>query len=143
MIRRVFITALVAGSLATSVLAGVREVDQDELRGMVQAGKGLSLGTVLSTVAQTTGGETVGARAFDADGLIYTILVMLNNGKMAYVFIDGVTGQVVNPSSTRAKDVLALAQSSFGNGNGKGKAKGIGMGAQKSQGKNQSGSRKK
>lgn len=129
MIRRITIFALAAATFATGAHAAVRELDQDELRAAVQGGQGLGLGDVLKTVAQQVQGDTVDVRVFDADGLIYNILVMLPNGKMAYVFVDAATGDFVAPNSSRAQDVLAAAKSSKGNN-------GNSLGAQKSNGNN-------
>ncbi len=128
MIRRIAILAFTATMLVSTAHAEVREVDQDELRSAVQAGEGIGLGTILKVVAQHIDGESVDVRVFNADGLIYHILMMLPNGKMAYVFINAETGAFISPRSSRAAEVQALAKKTKGN-NGKGK------GASKSKGK--------
>ena len=115
MIRRLGITAFAIATLcASAVWADVREVSQRELRAMVANGQGLGLGPILKTVARKTEGEAVDVRVFDDGGLIYSILVMLPNGKMGTVFIDGSSGEIVSPWTNRAKAVQAAAKSSPG-----------------------------
>jgi len=125
MIRRIAISALVALSFATSASADVREVDQSELRGLIKSGEAQSLAIVLKAIGSSIDGDPVDVRAFDADGLVYALMFMMSDGKLAMIVVDAVSGQVLPPRSQRASLVLTTAQTTPG-------AKGNGLGAQKS-----------
>lgn len=115
MIRRISIIALSAALLSgTPSLAEVREVSQRELRAIVANGQGMGLGPILKSVAHQTDGEAVDVRVFDDGGLIYSILVMLPNGKMGTVFVDGQSGELVSPWTKRAGAIKAAAKASPG-----------------------------
>ena len=118
MIRPGWITALcVALCTSTSALADVREVGRAELREMVSTGHGLGLGSILKSVEGQTKGEAVDIRAFDDGGLIYTILIMLPDGRMGTVYVDGTTGKVMSPNTNRSKAVKAASKKAkAGNG---------------------------
>jgi hypothetical protein len=100
--------------VAPQANAETHEFSQSELRAMVAQGQAKGLATILRTVGQRVKGETLDARAFDADGLVYQISIMLPDGRIANVYVDGVTGEFVMPRTSRANAVKKAAKSSPG-----------------------------
>lgn len=112
MIRAALITFSVLSFGAHSAFAGPVELSQKELRASLAAGHSKPLGPILNMIDRQTDGSPIDVRAFDADGLIYSVLVLLSDGTMGFVFVDGQTGDFVSPRSKRAESVRALASKS-------------------------------
>lgn len=135
MIRRAVICAALCLGLAGPATAAVRELDASEIRSVVNAGGGQSLAVVLKSVSRSYNGNPVDVRAFDADGLVYAIMLVDDAGKVSMIVIDAVSNQVLNPRSSRAQEVLTAVKNNPGKGHGKAKGKGKGKGKSKGKSK--------
>ncbi len=143
MIRRIAISALIAFSFTTAAHADIREVGQGELRRLVKAGQAYGLSDIMKAYAANLEGEFVDARAFDADGLVYALMFVMPDGKVATVVIDAISAQVLPARSSRAATVVQVAKQTPGTqGNSSqaanksnGKAKGKDKGKDKGKGK--------
>jgi hypothetical protein len=119
---QILFAALLALS-APAMAATVREISASELRQIVKAGQAVSLKRAIDAVSTSIGGEPIEARAFEADGVFYRIVVKRSNGKLVSVIIDAGTGRQVSKESSIGKEISAAAASGNGPGTGKGKDK--------------------
>lgn len=110
MILHIVIAASLLIAPAVPAAAAVREVGQTELRTLISKGAGQSLSDILLSLGENIGGSPVDVRAFDADGLVYALLLMQPDGRIASVVIDARTGEMLPLRSRRAIDVLTSAQ---------------------------------
>lgn len=94
--------------------ATVREISASELRKIVSAGDAVSLKRAISAVSKTLGGEPIEARAFDAEGVFYRIVMKRSNGTLFSVIIDAETGRQVSKNSSIGKQISAAAASEPG-----------------------------
>ncbi|MGB3314471.1 MAG: hypothetical protein WBB85_08655, partial [Albidovulum sp.] len=132
MFRNLLSIGLVVFGLAPSLAwaAEPRELNQNELRQSVDAGRSLGLQKILSSIKRRVSGEPVDVRAFETDGIYYHVLVMQPNGVLASVIVDAATGRMVSGKSANAKAVRQAARANpsgkgVGNpGKGKGKSNG-------------------
>jgi hypothetical protein len=149
MIKRILIVGLLTFGLYQPVhAAAVTELGQSALRKNVKSGQYVSLGDIFAMIEASIEGELIDIRAFDADGLVYRVLIMLPDGKIVSMVVDAVTGEFLPPKSERAVLVSEAALAHPGkklgllNGNGLGQEKsnnaggnGKGKGKGKSSGK--------
>jgi hypothetical protein len=112
--RRVLCLAGLAAAAATAAPAEVRELSGAELRDSVAAGQSRPLGPIVEMVGRQVEGEFVDARAYDADGIYYRILIRTPDGKLASVIVDARTGGFVSARSDVAQDIVATARSRSG-----------------------------
>ncbi len=116
MLRRILIVGLLAnGLMQPAHAAGVRELSQAELRQNVNSGQYISLAQLLDYIEKSVQGDLIDVRAFDADGIIYRVLVMTPAGKLASVTVDAKTGNLLDSNSALAVEISELAASSQGN----------------------------
>jgi phage baseplate assembly protein gpV len=100
--------AMLAG--AGPVLAEkLREISAPELRQIVAAGNTISLKRAIDSVVKATKGEPLEARAFQADGIFYRIVLKKPDGTLFSVIINAVTGEQVTKNSSIGKQVTAAA----------------------------------
>ncbi|KAF0114801.1 MAG: hypothetical protein FD150_1344 [Rhodobacteraceae bacterium] len=102
--------------------ATMRELDGAELRRVVREGDLLGLKQVISSVARQTEGEPVEARAFEADGVFYRIVLKTTDGSLISMIIDAKTGKQVAKGSAVGKQIVAAAESGAKSKGGKGPA---------------------
>ncbi len=115
MLRRILIAGLlVNGLVQPAQAAGVRELNRSELRRNVKSGQYLGLSQLLEFIEKSVNGDLIDVRAFDADGIIYRVLIMTPAGKLASVIVDAKTGKFLANNSSRAVEVRELASSSRG-----------------------------
>lgn len=110
-LKRLIPSVLLAVVAAPQAHGEARELSQSEVRSLVAEGQAKGLAVILGTVGKRINGQTLDARAFDVDGLIYRISIMLADGRIANVYVDGVTGEFVLPRTSRARDVKRVATS--------------------------------
>lgn len=116
--------------------ATVRELGAAELRQAVGSGTVLSPKRVIDAVVRANGGEPIEARAFDAGGLYYRIVLKKPDGAIVSVIIDASTGTEVPKDSAIGTEVSAAAEkgakskgkSATAGSNGKANGKGNGNG---------------
>jgi hypothetical protein len=113
-IRRALCLAGFAAAAATAAPAEVRELSGAELRDSVASGQSRPLGPIVEMVGRQVEGEFVDARAYDADGIYYRILIRTPDGKLASVIVDARTGGFVSARSSVAQDIVATARSRSG-----------------------------
>jgi hypothetical protein len=113
--------AMVLALGAAPAAAAVRELSATELRKIVTAGDAVSLKRAIDAVSRSVGGEPIEARAFEADGVFYRIVVKRSNGKLVSLIIDAGTGREVSKESSIGREISAAAAA--GNGRDTGKAK--------------------
>jgi hypothetical protein len=112
--RRAICLAGLAAATAAAASADVRELSGAELRDSVAAGQSRPLGPIVEMVGRQVEGEFVDARAYDADGIYYRILIRTPDGKLASVIVDARTGGFVSARSAVAQDIVATARSRTG-----------------------------
>ncbi len=66
---------------------------QSELRQIARSGSTVSMKTTLSSVSKSLHAKVVEARAFDADGVYYRLVLKRSNGKLVSVIIDAQIGR--------------------------------------------------
>jgi hypothetical protein len=113
------VTMLAAAS--PSLAATVRELDASELRQAARSGDLLSLKRVIDSVAKSTGGEPIEARAFEVGDIFYRIVLKKANGSVISVIINARTGEQVGKNSAIGRDLAKAAEGGKGKGN-KGKS---------------------
>ena len=118
--KRFFLGTSVAllGIVATSAYADVRELARTELRENVRSGQSMSLRQLKAVVAKRVQGELVDVRAFEAEGVVYRILVKKPDGTLAAAVVDARTGRFLSSRSEVVKDVMAAAKSNNGKAKG-------------------------
>lgn len=89
----------------------VREIGAAELRKIVSAGQTVSLKAAVTAVAAATKAEPIEARAFEADGIFYRIVLKRSDGTLISVIIDALTGEQVKAGSAIGQEVSAAATS--------------------------------
>lgn len=104
-----------------SLAATVRELDASELRQAGRSGDLLSLKRVIESVAKSTGGEPIEARAFEVGDIFYRIVLKKANGSVISVIINARTGEQVSKNSAVGRDLAKAAEGGKGKGN-KGKS---------------------
>lgn len=120
MIRKILIASVLATGLVLPAHAQTaRELDQDELRQNVEAGRSLALAKILEMISKSVDGDPVDVRAFDVDGIVYRILLMMPGGKLASVVVDAATGKFLPANSSRVKVVSKAAKKKAKSNNGK------------------------
>jgi len=100
-----------------SLAATVRELDASELRQAARSGDVLSLKRVIESVAKSTGGEPIEARAFEVDDIFYRIVLKKANGSVISVIINARTGEQVGKNSAIGRDLAKAAEGGKGKGN--------------------------
>lgn len=110
--KRILTAGILAIVLAphSASAAGVRELSQTELRGIVEAGHSLSLRSILNSIKITVSGEPVDVRAFESNGVYYHVLVMRPNGQLTSVVVDAATGLTLSSASANAQAVRQAAR---------------------------------
>jgi hypothetical protein len=102
--------------------ATLRELDGAELRRVVREDDLLGLKQVIAAVAEQTGGEPVEARAFEADGVFYRIVLKKADGALISIIIDALTGKQVAKGSSLGKEIAAAAENGSKAKGGKGQS---------------------
>jgi uncharacterized membrane protein YgcG len=87
----------------------VREIGASELRKIVSAGDTISLKAAVAAVAKSVQADPIEARAFEADGIFYRIVLKQADGTLISVIIDAKTGAQVKSGSAIGKEVSAAA----------------------------------
>ncbi|WP_171241270.1 PepSY domain-containing protein [Ruegeria sp. HKCCA5491] len=95
--------------------AAPRELKHSELRKVTRSGGAIRLKNVIKGVEKIIGGTPVDARAFQADGVYYRILVKKPNGSIISVIVDAKTGVVVPNKSRVGQQIKEAARSNLGN----------------------------
>ena len=93
-----------------SLAATVRELDAAELRQVARSGDVLSLKRVIESVAKSTGGEPIEARAFERNDIFYRIVLKKANGSVVSVIINARTGEQVGKNSAIGRDIAGAAE---------------------------------
>ncbi|MBT8476805.1 MAG: hypothetical protein HKO95_13170 [Rhodobacteraceae bacterium] len=122
--KHLIISSVVAGFVATAAHAKVGELNQAEVRASVQTGQSLPLTEILKKVESRVEGNLVDVRAFDLDGIYYQVMMKLPDGRLAFVVLDGKTGEFVRQNSRKMREVRAAVdgtngKSNRGRGNGR------------------------
>jgi len=112
------------GMMATPVLADVRELPRDEIRASVRSGESMSLRQLKRVISARVEGELVDVRAFEADGIVYRVLIKKSDGTLAVAVVDASSGRFLSGRSEVAKDVMAAAKANGGKGNARSAAAG-------------------
>ena len=112
------------GMMATPVLADVRELPRDEIRASVRSGESMSLRQLKRVISTRVEGELVDVRAFEADGIVYRVLIKKSDGTLAVAVVDASSGRFLSGRSEVAKDVMAAAKANGGKGNARSAAAG-------------------
>ncbi len=100
-----------------SLAATPRELDATELRQITRGGKIMTLKRVIDSVAKSTGGEPIEARAFALEDVFYRIVLKKANGSVISVIVNARTGEQIGKNSALGRQVSAAADA-------KGKGKG-------------------
>jgi hypothetical protein len=108
-IARVFVVGAMLSVAWPGHAATVRELGSAELRSIVSSGKTISLKRVVAAVAHSTQSEPIEARAFDAGGVFYRIVLKRQDGMLISVIIDAATGEQVKADSAIGKTVTQAA----------------------------------
>jgi hypothetical protein len=108
-IARVFVVGAMLSVAWPGHAATVRELGSAELRSIVSSGKTISLKRVVASVAHSTQSEPIEARAFDAGGVFYRIVLKRQDGMLISVIIDAATGEQVKADSAIGKTVTQAA----------------------------------
>ena len=117
----ILLVALLAMS-GPALAATVREMSGSELRKIVSAGQAVSLKRAIDAVSKSMGGEPIEARAFDADGVFYLIVMKRPNGTLFTIIIDAETGKQVSKNSPLSKEISAAATAGAKDKTSKGKS---------------------
>jgi hypothetical protein len=86
------------------------ELSPEELRALLSQGEVIELSEVYSDVRDITGGEPVGAHAYDLGDVYYMILVLMPGGNISNLVIRAETGRIVPKGSAIARTVEIEAQ---------------------------------
>ncbi len=105
-----------------SFAATVRELDAAELRQAARSGDMISLKRVIESVAKSTGGEPIEARAFEIEDVFYRIVLKKPNGTVISIIINARTGEQVGKNSALGRELAAAAEGGKGNKGSKGKS---------------------
>lgn len=127
-VPHILLVALLALS-GPALAATVREMSGSELRKIVNAGQAVSLKRAIDAVTKSLGGEPIEARAFDADGVFYRIVMKQKNGTLVSIIIDAETGREVSKNSSLGKDISAAASTASDGKTSKGKSQTAGSNA--------------
>lgn len=103
-----------------SFAATMRELDSSELRQITRGGEIMTLKRVIDSVAKSTGGEPIEARAFQLEDVFYRIVLKKANGSVISIIVNARTGQQIGKNTAVGRQ-LAAAADAKGKGN-KGKS---------------------
>ena len=110
MFKSVFLLGVVAiGFSSPSLASSAREMGQSELRQIAKSGGTISMKDTLSSVSDSLHATVVEARAFNADGVYYRLVLKRSNGKLISVIINAQNGRQVSPKSFKGRQVVAAA----------------------------------
>ena len=112
------VSLLVTLSALPAVAAEVRELSQNEIRDIVATGQSKDLGALMAIVGQNIAGELVDVRSFEAGDIFFQMTVLLSDGSLVTVIINGRTGALLPSNSEEAKVVRAAAKANGRNGGG-------------------------
>ena len=105
--------AIVVGAMLALASSGqaatVRELGPAELRAIVNSGQTISLKRVVASVARSTQAEPIEARAFEAGGVFFRIVLKRQDGMLISVIIDAATGEQIGADSDIGKTVTQAA----------------------------------
>lgn len=118
-------------SLPSAAAANVRELNQDEIRGVVGNGQSLDLARLLASVGKSVQGELVSVRTFLAGKVYYQVTVLRSDGALVMIIVDGLTGELLPVNSEQAKAIRAAAKAGKSNNAG-----GVGVGSNGNNGNN-------
>lgn len=100
-----------------SFAATMRELDSSELRQITRGGEIMTLKRVIDSVAKSTGGEPIEARAFQLEDVFYRIVLKKANGSVISIIVNARTGQQIGKNTAIGRQLAAAADA-------KGKGKG-------------------
>jgi hypothetical protein len=110
MFKSVLVLGIVAtGFINPSFASSAHEMEQSELRQMARSGRTISMKATLSSVSNSLHAKVVEARAFNAGGIYYRLVLKRPNGKLVSVIIDAETGNLVPSKSSVGRRVAAAA----------------------------------
>ena len=104
-----FLGVVTIGFAHPSLASSAWEMGQSELRQIAGSGKTVSLKTTLSTVSNSLHAKVVEARAFNAGGVYYRLVLKHSNGTLVSVIIDAQTGRQVPSKSSVGRQVADAA----------------------------------
>ena len=104
-----FLGVVTLGFAHPSLASSAREMGQSELRQIARSGKTISLKTTLGSVSNTLHAKVVEARAFNANGVYYRLVLKQPNGRLVSVIIDAQTGRQVPSKSPVGRQVAEAA----------------------------------
>lgn len=112
MFKSVLVLGIVAtGFINPSFASSAHEMEQSELRQIARSGRTISMKATLSSVSNSLHAKVVEARAFNAGGIYYRLVLKRSNGKLVSVIIDAQTGRQVPSKSSVGRQVIAAASS--------------------------------
>lgn len=100
---------LAFGLTGPALASSAREMGQSELRQVANSGKTVSLKATLNSVSKSLQASVLDARAYDAGGIYYRLVLKRTNGELVSVIINAQNGRHVAPSSIVGQDVTAAA----------------------------------
>ncbi|RLJ41063.1 hypothetical protein BCF46_2851 [Litoreibacter meonggei] len=104
-----FFCVVTLGFAHPSLASSAWEMGQSELRQIAGSGKTVSLKTTLSSVSNSLHAKVVEARAFNAGGVYYRLVLKRSNGMLVSVIIDAQTGRQVPSKSLVGRQVAEAA----------------------------------
>lgn len=122
----VLFLAVFVALTASGCGAAVREISGSELRKIVKAGEAVSLKRAIEAVEASLGGVPIEARAFDAEGVFYRIVMKRPNGTLFSIIIDAGTGREVAKDSPVGKEISAAAATAASTKSSQGKSQSAG-----------------
>lgn len=121
-IERLLLVGLLLACAGPSMARTAREISSAELRAIVSSGQSISLKSVVASLARSTQAQPLEARAFEADGVFYRVVLKQEDGTLFSVIIDGATGKRVKADSAVGKSVSQAADASSAGRAAKGKS---------------------
>ena len=119
MFKKALLSGVIAiGMTNPSFAASAREMSPSELRAFAEADNTVNMQDTLQTVSKSFHAEVVEARAFDACGVYYRLVLKQTDGQLDSITIDARTGKYVPSKSSVALQVseaasMQTAQMSF------------------------------
>jgi len=110
MFKKALLSGVIAlGMTNPSFAASAREMSQSELRTFAEAGNTVSMKDMLKTVSKSFHAKVVEARAFDACGVYYRLVMKRTDGQLVSITVDAKTGKYLPSRSTVAREVSEAA----------------------------------